>query len=243
MTPEQYSDFLKIRRTKKLFKKFEIPVDHKQMLIDAVNFAPAQNCQRNFIPVLIDRKDHREWLVDKIFYMDPKWDTKLNYNLPKEYMKGIVDASFVVLYLEVAENFPLVSHHNINYKETREKDKNQITIMNINLGMNMSFLANQAYLLNYDVGFIGCARGAATLNSKNGEFLSFIEHFGLTELYEKHKFIPTYCVCVGKAYDIEDYGEYQIDKKIKGVLYKDGFFTNRKKHTLDPVEFLRTGNG
>jgi hypothetical protein len=239
MNPNQYNEFLKNRRTFKLFKKTEIPVDHKNLLIDAVNYSPAQNCNRNFITILLEDENIKEWFMKNVFYFPPYYDENLKEDLPKEYQMSILTASFVVLYLEVNRNLPLVRH--ADKRVIIEPNTGDTSIKKINIGLNMAFLANQAYLLGYDVGFVGCSRGLKEV-TKDPELLTQLidiyKKYELDELNLEFELRPTYAVCIGNAYPLGEYKNF--DKTIDGERWKDGFYTNRKKHSLNSLENLRT---
>lgn len=240
MNGKEFNEFLKTRRTMKLFKQFDMPTEHRSMLIDAVNYSPAQNASRNFIPILVEDQAHREWFIKNIFYMESQWDKTLKINVPREYQLGLLNCSFLVIYLEAHANLPITAHDNINIE--KEPKISQLSLRKINLGINMSFLACQSYLLGYDVGFVGCSRGVTVMSTDPGlkmEFSDILEKYDLTSMNSQHDLLPSYAVCVGKAYDIGQYDD-EIDKSIKGVRWHDGFYSNRKRHNLNAIENLRT---
>lgn len=249
MTPQQYNDFLKTRRTSKVFTEQQLTEDERQMIIDAVNYAPAQNSNKNFIPLLIEKKEHKEWLQDNIFYMVPKYSPKLNRDMPREYQLGILTAPLVVVYLEATKNLPIINHTSHLDKDgtfQKEPELGDLFIRNINIGMSMAFMANQAYMMGYDVGFNGCTRGVRTVMETpelKEQLYSIYDEFGVSALAKKHALTPGYAVCVGKALPVDNpLGERVSDETLLGEPYKDGYYTNFKKHMLNPQEFIRVAN-
>lgn len=246
MNAKEYNDFLKRRRTSKVFEEFEIPASDRQMLIDAVNFAPAQNSNRNFIPLLVEKKAHKEWLQDNIFYMVPKYSDRLGKVMPIEYQLGVLTSSLTVIYLEANKNFPIVnhpSHLDQNGEYMKEPDIGDICIRNINIGINMAFVANQAYLLGYDVGFNGCTRGLRNVFNTpelKEQLLDIYKEFDIMDLYKKHGLTPSYAVCIGKAIPV--ISTRLTDADIEGIPYKDGYYTNIRKHQLNAIESIRILN-
>jgi len=238
MNGQEYNDFLKIRRTPKQFdQSVTIPEEHKQLLIDAVNYAPAQNSTRNFIPILIEDKKDLEWLVKNIFYMVPKYSPQLQRDMPTEYQMQILNAPLSVIYLQANKNLP-IRKDPINVSKDgqiiKEPDTGDIDIRNINIGMNMAFLANQAYMLNYDVSFVGCTRGVRTVMDTpelKTELYSMYFKYGITSLATQHQLAPCYAVSIGQGLPLDD--------NLAGVEWHDGYYNNIKKHELNPIENLR----
>lgn len=249
MTPQEYNNFLKTRRTSKVFTEEKLTAEQRQLLIDAVNYAPAQNSNRNFIPILIEKQEHKEWLQDNIFFMVSKYSESLGRVMPKEYQLGILTAPVVILYLEASKHLPLVNHpSHLDADGTYLKEPNQgdIDIRNINIGMNMAFLAQQAYLLKLDVGFLGCTRGLKTVMQTpelKAHLYSIYNEYGITdEMAKKHWLSPGYAVCIGKALTIANPNSRVKKEDLEGLPYKDGYYTNIKKHKLNSIENIRVIN-
>ena len=246
MTPQEYNDFLKTRRTAKVFETdVKLSDSDRQLIIDAANYAPAQNSNRNFIPILVEKQEHKEWFQDNIFYMVPKYSQRLQRKMPTEYQMGIFTASAVVIYLEANFNLPIVDHEsqliseNIKLVEGTANDK---SIRDINIGMNMTFVAHQAYMLGYDVGFNGCTRGVRTVMETpelRKQLFDIYAEYGLSDLAAKHIFAPGYAVCIGKAVPVTN---PPTKEATAGFLYKDGYYNNIKKHSLDSIENIRVIN-
>jgi hypothetical protein len=241
MTPEEYNKFLKIRRTSKLFERdVGIQEYQKQLIIDAVNFAPAQNSNRNFIPLLIEKQEHKEWLQDNIFYFPPSYSGALEKEMPTEYQLGVLTAPMIVVYLKASKNLPIV-----NRGEAAEPSQGDIDIRNINIGLNMAFVANQAYLLGLDVGFTGCSRGLRNVMDTpelKAKLFSIYNEYGITDDFAtRHSLAPGYAVCIGKAVPISNPTEPTLED-MAGFQYKDGFYTNLKKHSLNSMENVRLIN-
>lgn len=249
MTPQEYNTFLKTRRTSKVFTDQELTADERQMIIDAVNYAPAQNSNKNFIPLFIEKKEHKEWLQDNIFYMVPKYSAKLNMDMPKEYQLGVLTAPVVIVYLEATTNLPIVNHPSHLDRDgsfQKEPDRGDLSIRNINIGMSMAFVANQAYMMGYDVGFNGCTRGLRTVMETpelKEQLYGIYSEFGVVELAKAYALTPGYAVCIGKALPVANpLGQRVSDEALMGKPYKDGYYTNFKKHMLNPQEFIRVAN-
>jgi len=243
MNGKEYSDFLKVRRTPKSFdQSVTIPSDHKQMLIDAVNFAPAQNGTRNFIPILIEDKEIQEWLVKNIFYMVPKFSSQLNRDMPTEYQYQLVSAPLVVLYLEANLELPIHKDKgNVNRTGDiiREPSAGDLAIRDINIGMNMAFLANQAYTLGYDATFVGCTRGIRTVMSTpelKTQLNSIYFSYGILSMANMHGLAPSYAVGIGRG--------LPLDENLAGTPWHDGYYNNVIKHKLNTREniYLRKTN-
>jgi hypothetical protein len=249
MNAQEYSLFLKTRRTSKVFTDEKLTAEQRQFLIEAVNNAPAQNSNRNFIPLLIEKQKHKEWLQDNIFFMVSKFSESLGRVMPKEYQLGILTAPTVVIYLEAGRNLPLVnhpSHLDADGSYLKEPETGDIAIRNINIGMNMSFLANQAYLMGLDVGFNGCTRGLRNVMETpelKDEMYSILNEYGITsDMANKHWLAPSYAVCIGKAIPIANPLSRVTKEDLEGFPYKDGYYTNIKKHQLNTFENIRVIN-
>lgn len=231
----EYNEFLKSRRTYKYFDSdFLIPEEHKLLLIDASNNAPAQNCNKSFIPILVEDKKTKEWLIKNVFYMVEKETT--NTKIPKEYQMGIVTAPLVFVYLEA--NKPIVSTVGSDGEVLKEPENGDTAIKILNMGMNMAFVANQAYMLGYDVGFVGCSRGVNTVvndDTLRQELHNIYAEYGLLQLGKKFGLAPTKAVCIGKALPFDT-----SPRAVEGYPFLDGIYTNRKKHSLNPIEYVRT---
>lgn len=242
MTPEEYNKFLKTRRTAKVFEQGVTIQDHqKQLIIDAANFAPAQNSNRNFIPLLIEKQEHKEWLQDNIFYLPPKYSKELDREMPTEYQFGVSTAPMIVVYLEASKNLPIVKRG-----ESKEPSNGDIDIRNINIGLSMAFVANQAYLMGLDVGFNGCTRGLRTVMDTpelKAKLFSIYNEYGITdEIANKHSLAPGYAVCIGKAVPISNPTGMPTTEHLEGFQYKDGYYTNLRKHSLNTMENIRLIN-
>lgn len=242
MTPEEYNKFLKTRRTAKVFERDAgIREYQKQLIIDAVNFAPAQNSNRNFIPLLIEKQEHKEWLQDNIFYLPPKYSKGLDKEVPKEYQLGVLTAPMIVVYLEAAKNLPIV-----NRGDPVEPNQGDIDIRNINIGMNMAFVANQAYLLGLDVGFNGCTRGLRNVMNTpelKAKLFSIYNEYGITDDdAKKYSLAPGYAVCIGRAVPVANPTGPATREHLEGFQYKDGYYTNLRKHSLNAMENVRLIN-
>jgi hypothetical protein len=249
MTPIEYNELLKTRRTAKVFKEEKLTAEQRRLVIDAVNFAPAQNSNRNFIPLLLEKQEHKEWFQDNIFFMVPKYSDKLGKVMPKEYQLGILTAPVVILYLEASKNLPIVnhpSHLDQNGSYMKEQDVNDLYIRNINVGMSMAFVSSQAYMLNLDVGFLGCTRGIRTVMDtpelRDHMFGIFSEYGVSKELANKHCLAPGYAVCIGHAEPIHNQNRRTTIEELEGLPYKDGYYTNIKKHQLNSMENIRVIN-
>ena len=247
MTPIEYNEFLKTRRTSKVFTDQKLTTEQRQMLIDAVNYAPAQNSNRNFIPILVEKQEHKEWLQDNIFFMVSKYSESLDKVMPKEYQLGILTAPAVVIYLEANTALPIVnhpSHLGSDGTYLKEPDLGDRYIRNINIGMNMAFLAQQAYLLGLDVGFNGCTRGIRNVMETpelKAHLHSIYNEFGITdEMANRHHMAPGYAVCIGKAKPVANPFTKATKEDVNGFVYKDGYYTNIKKHQLNTLENIRT---
>jgi hypothetical protein len=242
----EYNSFLKTRRTAKLFESSVIPDEHKQMLIDAANYAPAQNSNKNFIPILIEDPAHKEWLQDNIFYMVPKYSKRLDRDMPREYQFAVSTAPLVFLYLEASKNLPIVQHGSAldrNGDHMKEPDQGDLYIRSINIGLNMGFLANQAYMLGYDVGFVGCTRGIKNVMETpelRDQLQNMYNEYHVSYYGKKYGLTPGYAVCIGKATPVDNpQGQKVSDQTLLGSPYKDGYYTNYKKHGLNPIENVR----
>lgn len=237
MNANEYNLFLKNRRTYKYFDTgVVIPDDHRQLLIEASNLAPAQNCNKNFIPILVEDTPTKEWFLEHVFYMVER--SAPGRSIPKEYQMGVGTASSVFVYLEANRNFPISGRQGAEGEIITEPDNGDIAIRNINLGMNMAFLANQAYMLGYDVGFVGCSRGVRNvfdIPELRDQLFDIFDQYGIREIADQFKLAPSYAVCVGRALPM-DIGPAAN----KMYPWKDGMYTNRKKQKLDPIEFVRT---
>jgi len=249
MTPIEYNEFLKTRRTSKVFTSEKLTAEQRQLLIDAVNYAPAQNSNRNFIPILVEKQEHKEWLQDHIFFMVSKYSESLGKVMPKEYQLGILTAPTVVIYLEANIDLPIVnhpSHLDANGTYLKEPDLGDRYIRNINIGMNMAFLAQQAYLLGLDVGFNGCTRGVREVMETpelKAHLYSIYNEYGVSnEMADRHHIAPGYAVCIGKADQVANPTSKVIKEDLEGLPYKDGYYTNIKKHQLSPLESIRLIN-
>ncbi len=249
MTPQEYNKFLKTRRTAKVFTDEKLTEEQRQFVIDAVNYAPAQNSNRNFIPILVENHEHKEWLQDNIFYMVSKYSESLGRVVPKEYQLGILTAPAVVIYLEAAKNLPIVnhpSHLDADGSYIKEPPSGDIDIRNINIGMSMAFLAQQAYLMGLDVGFNGCTRGVRTVMETpelKAHLYSIYNKYGITdEMANRHQLSPGYAVCIGKAIPVANPNRKLTKADLEGLPYKDGYYTNIRKHKLNPIENIRTIN-
>lgn len=249
MTPQEYNEFLKTRRTAKVFETDKKLTDtERQMLIDAVNYAPAQNSNRNFIPILVEKQEHKEWLQDNIFFMVSKYSDSLGKIMPREYQLGILTAPAVVIYLEAMKGLPIVnhpSHLGADGNYLKEPEHGDLFIRNINIGMNMAFLAQQAYLLGLDVGFNGCTRGVRHVMETpelRAQLYSIFNEYGITdEMALRHGLSPGYAVCIGKGIPIENPNS-PTKMDLEGLPYKDGYYTNIKKHKLNSKENIRVIN-
>ena len=248
MNANDYNQFLKNRRTSKLFKNESLTAEERQIIIDAVNYAPAQNANRNFIPILLEKQEHKEWFQDNIFYMVPKFSEKLNREMPKEYQFGVFSAPLVIMYLEANRNLPIVNHPSHLDKDgsyMKEQNINDLFIRNINIGMNMAFVASQAYMMGLDVGFNGCTRGVRTVMetpSLRAELNDIYTEYGILDLATNHLLTPGYAVCIGKAYPVTNANSAITDEALIGTPYKDGYYTNIRKHKLNPIENIRVIN-
>ena len=249
MTPLEYSIFLKKRRTSKLFNEEKLTAEQRRFIIDAVNYAPAQNSNRNFIPILVEKQEHKEWFQDNIFYMVSKYSEFLGKTMPKEYQLGILTAPTIVIYLEASRNLPIVnhpSHLDEDGSYMKEPEAGDIAIRNINIGMNMAFLANQAYLMGLDVGFVGCTRGVRHVmetTELKDHLYSIYNEFGITsEMARKHRLSPGYAVAIGKALPVANPMTRLTKEDVEGFPYKDGNYTNIKKHQLNRLESIRVIN-
>jgi hypothetical protein len=248
MTPIEYNTFLKTRRTAKVFTDEKLTNEQRQLIIDAVNYAPAQNSNRNFIPILIEKQEHKKWFQDNIFFMVPKYSEKLSKEMPKEYQLGVLTAPVVILYLEAIKNLPIVnhpSHLDINGDYMKEPSEGDLYIRNINIGMSMAFVANQAYLLGLDVGFNGCTRGVRTVMDTpelRKELHNIYAEYGITDIAARVHLAPGYAVCIGKALPIANPLGRVSNKDLEGFPYEDGYYTNIKKHQLNPIENIRVIN-
>lgn len=245
MDANQYNDFLKNhRRTVKFFTDDPLPAEHRQMLIDVANAAPAQNGTRNFIPVLLEKPEHKEWFQKNIFYMAPKYDTGLKREMPKEYQMGASTAPFVLIYLAAGRNLPIttdMTSRDSNGSVILESDKGNQSIMRINIGLNMGLVSSQAYLLGYDVGFVGCTRGLDTVEDTPElmeELLAIYQEFGLLDLNSKHNLYVCYALCIGRAESMP--GDHQNPANVAGAPVFDGYYNNIKKHKLKNIENVRT---
>ena len=248
MTPQEYNAFLKKRRTSKLFKDEKLTIEQRQMLIDAANYAPAQNSNRNFIPILIEKQEHKKWLQDNIFYMVPKYSELLKKDMPKEYQLGILTAPAIIVYLEANKNLPIVNHPSHLDKDgsyIKEPDQGDLYIRNINVGINMAFVASQAYLMELDVGFNGCTRGLRTVMSTpelKSKLYEIYAEYGVSDLAIKHNLMPGYALCIGKAHPVANESSRVTVADIEGYPYSDGNYTNIRKHRLSELENVRTLN-
>lgn len=250
MKSSKYSEFLKTRRTAKVFEQdTKISNKDRQMLIDAVNYAPAQNSNRNFVPILVEKQEHKEWLQDNIFFMVSKYSESLGRVMPKEYQLGILTAPMVVIYLEASKNLPIVnhpSHLDADGSYLKEPSQGDIDIRNINIGMNMAFVASQAYLMGLDVGFNGCTRGIRTVMETpelKAHLYSIFNEYGISsEFAAHHALSPGYAVCIGKALPIANPMSKVSKEDLEGLPYKDGYYTNIKKHKLNQIENIRVIN-
>jgi hypothetical protein len=128
----------------------------------------------------------------------------------------------------------------------KEPEAGDIAIRNINIGMNMSFLANQAYLMGLDVGFIGCTRGVRQVMETpelKAQLNSIYNEYGITdEMANKHKLSPGYAVAIGKALPVANPMSRLTKEDVEGFPYKDGHYTNIKKHQLSRLESIRVIN-
>jgi nitroreductase len=247
MTPQEYNDFLKTRRTSKVFTDEKLTAEQRRLIIDAVNYAPAQNSNRNFIPILVEKQEHKEWLQDNIFFMVSKYSESLGRVMPKEYQLGILTAPAVIIYLEASRTLPIVnhpSHLDADGSYLKEPAAGDIDIRNINIGMNMAFLAQQAYLLGLDVGFNGCTRGVRNVMETpelKAHLYSIYNEYGITDdMAHKHWLSPGYAVCIGKALPVANPMTRVTKEDLEGLPYKDGYYTNIKKHKLNTIENIRT---
>lgn len=248
MTPIEYNSFLKTRRSAKVFTDEKLTAEQRQLIIDAVNYAPAQNSNRNFIPILIEKQEHKKWFQDNIFFMVPKYSEKLSKEMPKEYQLGVLTAPAVVLYLEAVKNLPIVnhpSHLDINGDYMKEPAEGDLYIRNINIGMNMAFLANQAYLMGLDVGFNGCTRGVRTVMDTpelKSQLYDIYAEYGIIDIATRVHMAPGYAVCIGKAKPVANANRRVTTEELEGHPYLDGYYTNIKKHVLNPIENIRVIN-
>lgn len=248
MTPQEYNAFLKKRRTSKLFKDEKLTAEKRQMIIDAANYAPAQNSNRNFIPLLIEKQEHKKWLQDNIFYMVPKYSELLKKDMPKEYQLGILTAPAIIVYLEANKNLPIVNHPSHLDRDgsyVKEPEQCDLYIRNINLGLSMAFVASQAYLMELDVGFNGCTRGLKTVMSTpelKEELYKIYADYGVVDLAKQHGLMPSYALCIGKAHPVANESSRVSPADLEGLPYNDGNYTNIRKHKLNPIEDIRTIN-
>lgn len=239
MTPNEFNNFLKVRRTRKLFDdQHRLTLEEKQLVIDAANYSPAQNSQRNFIPMYVDSKNDLLWLMKNIFYMVPTAD--LN---KKEYMMSLLTASASIVYLEANSNLPIAQ----DYAQSLivEPTDGLLHIRNINMGLSMGFVACQSYLMGYDVGFVGCCRGIT--NVMNNDLLSkqlynLYQSYGIdTAMAKKFGLAPSYAVAIGKGLDFNQYPNPN-NSTDPSILWQDGCYTNMVKHKLNPIENVKLKN-
>ena len=169
--------------------------------------------------------------------MVPKFSPQLNRDMPVEYQYQVISAPLVVIYLEANMDLPIHKDKS-NVTKTgdrmREPDKGDLSIRDINIGMNMAFLANQAYALGYDATFVGCTRGIRTVMNTpelKAQLNSIYFNYGVLTLANMYGLAPCYAVGIGRGLPLDD--------NLAGTEWKDGYYNNVIKHKLNPVENVR----